>query len=362
MKKFIALALALAMMVSCLVFTASAESGVVVRLEGPANITAGAEFQVKIRVTDPSRLVGGVQGMIDVTGAEFKSLEANPVLKTWNNTEDETTIYKVTDNDVTFAALNSLEADSYSTRLWIIVNYKATAENVSVELKNVKAADKSANLINDVTVEYPGAVDIIDPAEDLFIDMNYVGMRTSAEANVAMKQGLVVNSKINFAGKEIDEFGVIFYPTSLLNGAELTVNTPGAVVAKAVKGDGLYNYVVNNGGEFDAVLNFKFDSDVNALRFLGTRVTVRSYYKVGEEIVYASNDSAVDSYVKSGTASKAVLNIVLDKQNDVAPVEGGVTADAFATAITGLNTNNENWQANRATALKYVVDYYASIK
>ena len=101
MKKFIALALALAMMVSCLVFTASAESGVVVRLEGPANITAGADFQVKVRVTDPSRLVGGVQGVIDVTGAEFKSLEANPVLKTWNNTEDEKTIFLTSNSFIT---------------------------------------------------------------------------------------------------------------------------------------------------------------------------------------------------------------------------------------------------------------------
>ena len=366
MKKFIALALTLAMLVSCLVFTASADaSGVVVRLEGPANIVAGAEFQVKVRVTDPNCLVGGVQGVLDVTGADFVSLEANPDLKEWNNTNDESTIYKVADNDVTFAALNSLEATSYATRLWFIVNYKAKsdAEDVSVALKNVKASDKSANLISDVDAQGLDSIEIVDPENDPYIAMNTAGLLLKAEANVAMKQGIVINSEINVADADVAEFGVVFYPTSLLKGAELTIGTEGAVIAKAVKGDGLYKYVTENDGKFDAILKFAFNSEESALRFLGTRVTARSYYKLTDgTVVYASNDSVEDTYVKSGTANKAVLNVVLDNGGAIeTPVEGDVTKDEYNSAIAGLTTSNTNWQANRATALKYVVDNYVAL-
>ncbi len=357
MKKFIALALTLAMMVSCLVFTASAEaSGVVVSLQGPANIVADSEFQVKVRVTDPNNLVGGVQGVVNVTGAEFVSIEANPELKEWNNTEDVATIYKEADEDVTFAALNSLEDASHDTRLWFIITYKATADNVTVELNNVKASDKSANLIGDVTTQGL-SISTIDPENDTYIAMNYMGMLVKPESNVATKQGLVVNSEINAADADIAEFGVLFYPTSLLAGAELTVNTDGAVVAKAVKGDGLYTYVLANGGTFDAVLKFGFgDDSEKALRFLGTRVTARTYYKLADgTVVYASNDDAEED-VANGTANKAVLNIVLKHGPNIQnPVEG-VTKDEYNTAIQGLNTSNANWQANRAAALKYVVD------
>lgn len=357
MKKFIALALTLAMMVSCLVFTASADaSGVVVSLQGPENIVAGSEFQVKVRVTDPNNLVGGVQGVIDVTGADFVTIEANPELKEWNNTDDVATIYKEADGDVTFAALNSLEDSSYDTRLWFIATYKATADNVSVQLKNVKVSNKAANLINDVTTK---GLDIstVNPAEDTYIAMNYMGMLVKPESNVATKQGLVVNSTINAAGADIAEFGVLFYPTSLLAGEELTVKTEGAVVAKAVKGDGLYNYVLENGGTFDGVLKFGFGDDSDkALRFLGTRVTARTYYKLADgTVVYASNEDANEG-VANGTANKAVLNIVLKHGANVQnPVEG-VTAEEYNAAIQGLNTSNANWQANRAAALKYVVD------
>ena len=50
MKKFIALALTLAMMVSCLVFTASAENSVSVLLEGPSAVSTGDTFTVNVRV------------------------------------------------------------------------------------------------------------------------------------------------------------------------------------------------------------------------------------------------------------------------------------------------------------------------
>ena len=164
MKKFIALALALAMMVSCLVFTASADaSGVEVLLQGPAVANNGDTILVEVRVSDKQNIVGGVQGLIDVTGATLVEVQSNPELLEWNNTEDVNTLYKQEGDDVTFAALNSLNAGSYATRLWFKLTYKVTdAANVSVELKNVKVSDKTANLVTDV-VTSDVAVEIVDP-------------------------------------------------------------------------------------------------------------------------------------------------------------------------------------------------------
>lgn len=371
MKKFIALALTLAMMVSCLVLTASAASGVEVSLQGPVSIQAGDTFQVKVRVTDPGNLVGGVQGVVNVTGAEIVQVRANPELLTWNKTADVNTLYKAENNDITFAALNSLEASSYDTRIWFIIDYQATDDAVSVVLDGVKVSDKSANLIADaictdidsiaVTTPDPAAPSLTIDNAALLVARASGGQYTAA--NTANQSGLVINATFDMADADIDEFGVIFYPTSLLGDDILTVDYEGAVVAKVGKDHGLYTAVKNgtDDGAFAAALKFKFNTDEQALRFLGTKVTARAYYKIGETVVYASNSPA-DTYVKNGVANKAVLNIVIDKGPAIEDYNGEVSKTEFDEALNGLNTNAANWQVNRAKALKYVVDYAYSLE
>ena len=371
MKKFIALALTLAMMVSCLVLSASAASGVEVSLQGPASIQTGDTFQVKVRVTDPANTVGGVQGVVNVTGATVVNVQANPELLTWNNTDAVDTLYKTENEDITFAALNSLEASSYATRVWFIITYQATAEEVSVVLDGVKVSDKSANLITDAVDTDLGAIAVTtpDPADPSIAIDNAALLVSRASggqyeiANTANKSGIVINGSFNMADADVTEFGVVFYPTGLLDGAALTVDTEGAVIAKVTKGHGLYDAVKAGTPNFAAALKFAFNTDEQALRFLGTRVTARAYYKVGEEIVYASNSPA-DTYVKNGVADKAVLNIIIDKGPSVPEMdaEGSVTKEEFDAALTGLKTSNANWQDNRAKALKYVVDYAYSLE
>ncbi len=372
MKKFIALALALAMMVSCLVFTASAEaSGVEVSLQGPDSIQKGDTFQVKVRVTDPDNNVGGVQGIVDVTGAEVVEVKVNPELLTWNSTDVDETLYNVKNNDITFASLNKLEKDSYDTRVWFIINYEAKEDAVSVVLDDVKVSDKHANLITDAVDEDLSDITVVTPdssAPSLEIENAalLLARKNGNEyeiANTADKSGIVINGSFNMANADVDEFGVVFYPTSLLDGKALTLDTDGAVVAKVTKGQDLYNDVKSGETSFAAALKFKFNDDEQALRFLGTRVTARAYYKIGNEVVYASN-SPEDTYVKNGVADKAVLNIIIDKGPSVPEMEaeGSVTKADFNAALNGLKTSDTDWQTNRAKALKYVVDYAYSLE
>ena len=358
MKKFIALALTLAMLVSCLVFTASAESGVVVALQGPATAQAGETFQVEVRVTDANKVVGGVQGVIDVTGATVVDVQVNSELQNWNKTTDNTTIYKTTDNDITFAALNSLADDTHATRLWFKVTYQVVAEDaVSVNLKDVKVSDKSAALINDVATS-DVAITVVDPVSDPVVTLNGMGMLQGTD-NVE-EQALMVNAGVSFPNKaDIAEFGVVFYPTSLLGGAELTVNTSGAVIAKVTKENtALFNSIVDaEDATFNGLLMFGFSSKTNALKFLGTKVTARVYYKTTEgDVVYSSNNTVgngeSNKYIKSGTAKKAGLNVLLDNG---AKITDHTDEAAYNAAVAGLSTSNADWEANREYVLKYVI-------
>ena len=106
---------------------------------------------------------------------------------------------------------------------------------------------------------------------------------------------------------------------------------------------------------FAGKLNFGFSTEDKALRFLGTKVTARVYFKMADgSVVYAANASD-DKYINNGVAKKAALNVILDNGNKVTdPVNKDL--DAYNTAKAALNTNVEGWDANRAFVLKYAVE------
>lgn len=354
MKKFIALALALAMMVSCLVFTASAEeaAGVEIMLQGPNNIKAGTAFQVKVRVSDGTLDVGGVQAVVDATGATLKKVEVNSEVLRWNNTQAKETIYKIeNEEDVTFAALNELKSTSYSTRVWFILDYVANedADKVEINLTGVKVSDKSANLMSCKTKDLD--ISITDPTKDPIIEV--VKSSILKDEPLAANQGLTLDADITLPKNvEVDEFGVVFYPTSLLGGKELTIDNEHAIKAFVEKGSDSYESIKANGGHFSGILNFGFNDETAALKFLGTRVTARAYYRIGDTVVYASNSTA-DSYLQGGTANKAALNTILSEITEDAPQEiKDATANLSPTSDIGL--------ANRKALLAYVIEAAAS--
>ena len=355
MKKFIALALALAMMVSCLVFTVSADNSVAVTLQGPTTVVENGTFQVKVRVTDVANVVGGVQGTVDVTGATVTNVQVNPDLLDWNKTSDETTIYKLENNDVTFASLNKLVADTYDTRVWFIIDYQVNADvtDVSVVLNNVKVSDKTAKAVtsvatNELTI---GLIDEADPSVSL------AGVGIDGEAVNVNDQAILINAEVkNINLESVTDIGVIFYPTSLLGGEDLTVNTQGAVIANVNKADDATTFnKINRAGYFIGALDFNFTTDEKAYAFLGTKVTARVYYKTTDgAVVYASNNVDGNKYIKNGVANKAALNTILNKANSVTePTFGSV--DEYNTKKAGLNTSNLEWMTNRAYVLEYCV-------
>lgn len=373
MKRFIALALTLAMMVSCFVFTASAaDTGVAVILEGPAVAAQNETFVVRVRITDTNLEVGGVQGIIEATGATVSKVDVNPQLLAWNDTDDANTIYKVENNKVSFASLNNLDPESYATRLWLSVTYKvdADAESVSVAMNGVKVSDKTANLIYDYAKPTTLNIGVVGEGDanatignmSIYVNNNNKNVDYAEPEN----QGLVVQAGVNVpddVADSVSEIGVLFYPFSLLGGEELTVDTEGAIFARVTKADNAASVSsIIAGGAFNGALNFNFENEENLMKFLGTQVAARVYYVVGEgedkEVVYSANNVDGKSFIRNGVAARAVLNAVIDAKDTLNDDNWGDKAE-FNAKLGSLKTSDADWQANRRYVLKFAV-YNAS--
>lgn len=358
MKKLIALVLTVAMLVTCFAFSASAETTTTPELvaEGPANAVVGDTITVKIRLNDTEKVVGGVQGTITATNATVDSVTVNPDLQTWNDTKDNATIYKLENNVITFAAVNALkDSDTkYDTRVWFIITYVVGEGETKIDVE-AKAATKDAATQNIVCKDLSVAKPVIEEGTP---EIKLTAMGIKDEVDV-LKQGIVVKGTFDADPSKITEFGVLFLPTSLVPAEGLKVENADAIVAKVDNNNSDFaNYV--NADEFNAVLKFGFDEDVDALRFLGTKVTARVYYKDAEgNVNYATNN--VDSYIQDGIANKAAMNAIVDNGDKVTVDTNlsDIDVEDYDAAKKTLNTaSNEEtvWTASRKTVLEFAVD------
>ena len=352
MKKLIAVVLTVAMMLTVCAFSVSAEAAAPQLVaEGAANVQVGDKYTVNIRLNDAGNQVGGFQGELQFTGATVDSIEVNPQVLTFNNTEDKDTVIKADEDSVNFATVADLAGTNPATRIWFKVTFKVTAAP-TFTLAEVVFSDKNAAKL-DGTVG--AALAPVVPAADAAatVALNKVGI---LEQVVPNDQGIVVNASIANVADSVTEYGVVFYPTALLEGKELTVDTANAVKAVVEKGDANFDKFINN-GVFNAVLHFNFSSDELAAKFMGTKVTARVYYKTAGGTFYSANAVEGDKYIQGGTASKAALNTVLDYGNKVVENKSDVSTDAYNAAKDALATSNTGvWYNNRVTVLTYAVE------
>lgn len=363
MKKLIALVLTVAMLVTCFVISASAETAAPsVTVEGPDKVTAGEEIVVKVIVNDAEpNVVGGVQGTVTVAGATISSVDVYDQLAAWNEATDaEDTIYKIDGDKVKFAAVNYLDsAESYTSVTWFEITVVAAEEgNVSVAVSDLVASDKQAQaLAINAGDAYTAAIE-----DETAATLNKVGVLENA---IPSDQGIVVNASITLSeglqASDIAEYGVIYYPTTLLGQDELTYDYEPAIVAKITAGAEKFEQYLTD-GEFNAVLRFAFSSDENAAKFLGTKVSSRVYYKTTDgEVFYSKNKDDSDKYISNGIASKAALTTILafakpQAENNID--SANVTAAQYLDAASKLSTTAypDDWYASRKTVLQYAVE------
>ena len=314
MKKIIAFILTVAMVLSVCAFTVSAETTPAIVLEGAAKVVVGDDYTVSVRINNADA-VAGVQGELVYEGATVKEIVVNPQVTAWNNTEDNNTIVYDDKNSVNFA---TLIGDLTGTRLLIKVTFKTTADP-KFTLENVKFADDNAAALTGTSANLdPVAV----ATEAGIAKLSKVGMLDESDGR---NQGIVVNGCIT--AKDVTEFGVIYYPTQLLGGQALTLDTEGAVVASTTN--------LTDINDFDATLKFAYKDATKAAKMLGVKISAVVYYKDDTGTHYSAN--SVDKYIQGGVASKAVLNVALDK---VAHITGDDALDAAIAGISGADMVN----------------------
>ena len=342
MKKLIALVLALAMMVSMFALSASAATTPALVLTGADEAANGSTYVLTVTLKGAAS-VAGVQGTVTADGATVEKVQLNTGLLTANNTQDTSTIAKTTNNEVSFVALVDTTKDSYAT---VRITYNVTKDAPSFALKDVVASDADANRIDGFTTTDKATTKPI--VESTIVK---VGMKPEKTAD---KQGIVVYAAAPL--EDAKEFGVIFYPTTLLNGAPLTDKTEGAVVAKVTPENESFAEARDKDGVYGATLHFNFSTKEYASQFLGIKVSAVAYCIDSQGEVYYSTNS-VDKYIQGGTASKAVLNVAVDKIQELGS-DGTEIPDDVVAAMEDLN--GTNYVANRDTVLGFVVDKFAT--
>ena len=314
MKKIIAFILTVAMVLSVCAFTVSAETTPAIVLEGAAKVVVGDDYTVSVRINNADA-VAGVQGELVYEGATVKEIVVNPQVTAWNNTDDNDTIVYDDKNSVNFA---TLIGDLTGTRLLIKVTFKTTADP-KFTLENVKFADDNAAALTGTST---GLDPVAVATEAGIAKLSKVGMLAESDGR---NQGVVVNGCITAEG--VTEFGVIYYPTQLLGGQALTLDTEGAVVASTTN--------LADINDFDATLKFAYKDATKAAKMLGVKISAVVYYKDATGTHYSAN--SVDKYIQGGVASKAVLNVALDK---VAHITGDDALDAAIAGISGADMVN----------------------
>ena len=314
MKKIIAFILTVAMVLSVCAFTVSAETTPAIVLEGAAKVVVGDDYTVSVRINNADA-VAGVQGELVYEGATVKEIVVNPQVTAWNNTEDNNTIVYDDKNSVNFA---TLIGDLTGTRLLIKVTFTITADP-NFKLENVKFADDNAAALTGTST---GLDPVAVATEAGIAKLSKVGMLAESDGR---NQGIVVNGCIT--AKDVTEFGVIYYPTQLLGGQALTLDTEGAVVASTTN--------LADINDFDATLKFAYKDATKAAKMLGVKISAVVYYKDATGTHYSAN--SVDKYIQGGVASKAVLNVALDK---VAHITGDAELDAAKAGISGADMVN----------------------
>lgn len=314
MKKIIAFILTVAMVLSVCAFSVSAETTPAIVLEGAAKVVVGDDYTVSVRINNADA-VAGVQGELVYEGATVKEIVVNPQVTAWNNTEDNNTIVYDDKNSVNFA---TLIGDLTGTRLLIKVTFKTTADP-KFTLENVKFADDNAAALTGTST---GLDPVAVATEAGIAKLSKVGMLAESDGR---NQGVVVNGCITAKG--VTEFGVIYYPTQLLGGQALTLDTEGAVVASTTN--------LTDINDFDATLKFAYKDATKAAKMLGVKISAVVYYKDATGTHYSAN--SVDKYIQGGVASKAVLNVALDK---VAHITGDAELDAAKAGISGADMVN----------------------
>lgn len=352
-KKIAALVLTFAMLATMFAFSASAETEAAkLYLDGPKNATQGQVYTVSICLEDKSDLVGGFSGTLTYSGATVEDIQVHPSVLALNDaTEASTIITDKGNGTINFVTVTRVNGVNPQKAVWFKVQFTIDGD-ANFALSGVTFSDKEGKAYLSQSEGTVGQGLVLDVAAKNYA-IDEIKIKDTADAT---KQGL--GYAVSFPGGKIPdnatEYGVIFLPTNLLEeGKALTEDNYSSAVAAKVNKDtepARFASSVEN-GTYWAYLSFNFASEDKAYQFLGTKISARAYYKIGNDIYYSDNTNGIG--VEDGVADKAVLNVAKELANSIADQQTQAVKDALAD-LDGPTT----YKANRGTLLQFVTDNF----
>ncbi len=320
LKKIIAVAVTLVMLLSVAVISASAADAPTLALYGKSTTAptgeTGMYYELAVHLTDATNKVGGIEGTITYNKDVFTFVDVvlNANFMEAGNEDADSVVADNGAGTIKFVGLN--DADSVGE--WFVVRFTAVAGKGTFTL-----AARGANTENyvDVTVKDSAEISVVDEdilkVEGATIKLTNKTDRQDIKFNVVADADLLATK---YANKNVVEYGVMMMFTKRLGYRELTYkmvtdNEYGLAVAK-VSADTLCSFTAN-------LNNMTPDA-------LGVRVSARAYVKLeGDTIIY-SNNFNLDKNTKSGYASKSVIDVArlaaLGVANDTNDADGSIRA------------------------------------
>ena len=344
LKKIIAVLVTLTMLLGAFALTAAA-ADVTVTLTGRTQMEAGDSYFADLKVSGST---GGVQGTIeyDTDALEYVGVTYSDAFEAANADLETVAAVSEEDGTIKFVGLNP-GAD----KVWFTLEFtvKTEGEVAIGKAFTVKASNTAGTAT--VSAEVVGA-SVVAVAPDK-VDMEGATIKATAKAG---EQDLKLIAKVNALDKKVVEYGVIFLPTQLLNGAELSSDLDyvygttasgkdiKAVVAR-VKGDDLEVNV-------DLYATLTGSASYSAGALIQVDITSRAYAVLDDGTVLYSNNDKEDTNIVDGYAVKSIIGVSKSIANSIKD-EAVYSKDTIANvgALQTILDTNEKLDTDTVAAV-----------
>ncbi len=375
LKKIIAVALTLVMLLGVAGIAASAEVSVpTISLRGKevTNTTTeanGGYYELAVHFDDSStNNILGIEGFItyEPNVFEYAGVTLNNNFRNAGN-PDTSVIVEDGDGKLKFVGLTNLNTEGE----WFVLKFTVKAEGkATFAFEDVRGANaygyKSVTAVNEETEAMDAATNDILKLEGATIRKTADADKQDIRYQVLFDSEMYANNE-KYSGYNVVELGVLMMFTRRLNYRELTVdmidkNETGLAVARVAAEEGK---TLEMPERFYAHLNNMEKS------ILGTRVTARAYIKVsnGDDVktIYSQNCNA-EYETSSGYAGKSVIGVAKKAarytidyyKNNTPPISAdgwAATTNSIENLLTATETKATS-DDEKQTLLGFVNAYF----
>lgn len=369
-KRFISIAIAIVLLISCMSISASAEgSSATISLKGEAHAVSGAEYKVALNVSESTAdLVGGLSCDVTYNTDMFtlKRVEMASDFAAANYISDDGYSETISEADGKISvALLDVTGDQAENK-WItfvfeVLNSEGNAEFVldNAQVSNATGTELiTADLSVDIVGTEEGVIHFYKP------QTNVNG--ASIKKDVTDENGNIVGN-IRFEAQldesidksTISEIGFVMLPTACLDNGELTITESG----KYTMANGREVSIAYNGKSIeslDDLENRYYCYLTNTMEFpLTMSFAARPYVKLNNGTYVYGYNEVMENNIVSGTSKKSCIDIAkaiyAEYVTKYPSYDFGAIADIVALDAESWTTENYQMVVNALVAAENTV-------